>query len=369
MVWNNTISKYGENSKPKKEIVEKAVKELLDIIILSKLMEGPICGYDLLAYIHERFGVFLSPGQLYPILYALEEHGLIQCNEEGRRKLYVITSKPRIRGIINDYLNTHKSIVDFITTEGIQSGRSMDESTEAHEGIGTSEELKASFVRDAAHELKTPLSVILASLELLKRTKPGDEEEREKLLEFLMRNSERLRDTVEEIVEAYNTEGKEYEREAVGVEEVIGEAVEKYRSTAERKGLEIVTEIENLPGIMWDRKALVAVTGNLIENAVKFTENGRILITASRKNGDVVISVQDTGIGIADENQGSIFGRFYKISPEAPGVGIGLSFCKDAIGAHGGMIDCTSEYGEGTKFTVILPIRGCRNGGPMLQNP
>jgi signal transduction histidine kinase len=332
-------------------------------------MEGPICGYDILAYVHERFGIFLSPGQLYPILYALEKHGLIQNKEAGRRKLYVITSKPRIQGIISDYLNTHKSIMDFITTEGIQSGGSINGPTEAREGFVTSEELKASFVRDAAHELKTPLSVILASLEILKRTKPKDEEERKKLLEFLMRNSERLRDTIEEIVEAYSTEKRGYEREAVEVGEVIGEAVETHRSTVERKGLEIVMEIENLPRIMWDRKALVAVMGNLIENAVKFTENGRILITASRKNGDVVIGVQDTGIGIVDENQGSIFGKFYKISPEAPGVGIGLSFCKDAIEAHGGMIDCTSEYGEGTKFTVILPIKGCRNGGPMLQNP
>jgi two-component system phosphate regulon sensor histidine kinase PhoR len=95
---------------------------------------------------------------------------------------------------------------------------------------------------------------------------------------------------------------------------------------------------------------------NLVENAIKYTNNGKIDVVASANDGKISVCVKDTGIGIPEEAQKYIFGRFYRVSAGGSGAGIGLSICKHIVEAHGGTIGFTSSPGKGSTFEFMIPI-------------
>lgn len=293
----------------------------------------------------KRIGI-LFLGRKYDNSFTLDEERLIYT---ALSCLAVVLENTRL----------HEQLKNWNTELGKKVEKRTKELEKACNELKTLDQLKIKFMQDTAHELKTPLAVILPALKLLETTESKDKERHEKLMVLLTRNSERLRDIIGGILQIYQMEqGKTvYAREDVLLNDVIKHAVGMYQFMIDEKKLKIILNCGELPKIIGDKHALGIVMENLIENAVKFTQNGEITIKAEQKNGNITISIQDTGIGIPKKNQKHIFQRFYKIMPESPGVGVGLSICKEIIKAHGGDISFISTYGVGSVFTITLPIK------------
>jgi len=143
------------------------------------------------------------------------------------------------------------------------------------------------------------------------------------------------------------------------VDEFLKNVISENKIETEKKNLQIVSDF-NLPGVMiyGDQNRLKQVMNNLIQNAIKYTDSGKIEISANEIGNKVSISVLDTGIGIPEEDSDRIFERFYRVdknrSREAGGTGLGLAIVKHILDAHGEKIMVESALGIGTKFTFSL---------------
>jgi len=169
------------------------------------------------------------------------------------------------------------------------------------------------------------------------------------------RNATRLRNSIEDILELSRIGSTtEYKKERVDVRKIIEPARETYGQIAKRKGVGLEVRAEPL-FVLGDPSLLPYVVSNLVSNAIKFTDKGKIVITAKAVDGEVAISIKDTGTGISKENRARLFTKFFKADASAPGTGVGLAIVKEIIEGHGGRIDVRSELGKGSTFTIYLP--------------
>jgi len=129
--------------------------------------------------------------------------------------------------------------------------------------------------------------------------------------------------------------------------------------TAKEKKVNLVKKYpELLPQVLCDKDRINQVIENLIGNALKFTpENGTVTVEAKQTGNDVVIFVEDTGIGISPENQEKVFNTFFQVSSKYGGTGLGLTICKNLVEAHHGRMWVESEVGKGSKFSFTLPFK------------
>jgi signal transduction histidine kinase len=130
---------------------------------------------------------------------------------------------------------------------------------------------------------------------------------------------------------------------------------------AEQKNLDFLLELDQgLPQVKFDRDKITQVLTNLVNNAIKFTEKGSIRIQTARKNDAIVVSVQDTGIGIKEEDMPRVFIRFEQLDTgmtrKTGGAGLGLSICKEIIERHNGKIWVDTKFGGGSTFNFTLPV-------------
>jgi signal transduction histidine kinase len=145
------------------------------------------------------------------------------------------------------------------------------------------------------------------------------------------------------------------------VEEVVQQVVKQESAEAKKKGLRIECKTEkNVPRMNTDREKLFQILLNLVSNSVNYTKKGKIIVRVEKKDGDVLFSVSDTGIGIAKEHQGRLFTRFFKAdavySREVGGTGLGLSICREFAELLGGKIWFKSKKGRGSTFYLQLPV-------------
>jgi len=216
-------------------------------------------------------------------------------------------------------------------------------------------EVKDEFIRNITHELKTPLSVILSNISLLRDIAPiGREKEWTKLLDMLNRNSERLRSSIDQILQLSRLEATELKKERIYIKDLAEDIYKEHLPLAKMKGVELKMEIEPIV-MVGDGALLKLAINNLVSNAVKFTEYGSVTIAARVIDGRVVVSVADTGIGMSPENQKRLFEKFFKADPSAPGTGIGLTIIKQIVEKHGGSINVKSALGKGSTFEIVLP--------------
>jgi len=151
-----------------------------------------------------------------------------------------------------------------------------------------------------------------------------------------------------------------YQKENLNLEEIVLQTAEGLKLIAEKKKLSLTTRIpDKLPEVLGDRAEVTRVVSNLIDNAIKYSESGEIVVSALRRPRDIEISVKDQGIGLITP-KGSfdkLFSRFYQERASADGSGVGLAICKKIINAHGGKIWIESEgKGKGTTFRFTLPV-------------
>ncbi len=212
------------------------------------------------------------------------------------------------------------------------------------------------FTANVTHELKTPLQSIIGSAELLENglVKPEDTE---RFVGNIRKEATRLVSLINDIIRLSQLdENSEPATETVELTEVAKEVVEVLTVSAAKRNvtLGIEGDVQTIYGV---RRYIYEIIYNLCDNAIRYNvDGGKVTITIGKENGRAVVSVKDTGIGIAPEHQSRIFERFYRVdkshSKETGGTGLGLSIVKHAVQYHGGKVTLESELGKGTTVTI-----------------
>ena len=217
------------------------------------------------------------------------------------------------------------------------------------------------FISDASHELKTPLTVINANAQMLRRWADRDEQIRRESLEAIIDESAGLAGMVSGmLLLAKADSGERIPMEPVDVSSLAREVTESARSRAEQKGLalEFVPSAES--AIVYGSESLLRqLFSNLVDNAVKFTDSGRVDVAVRIEGNDAVGEVRDTGAGIDDESLARVFDRFYRSDKSrnraVEGTGLGLAIVRSIARVHGGTVAASRRPEGGSVFTVRLP--------------
>jgi len=225
-------------------------------------------------------------------------------------------------------------------------------------------DMKSNFVSNVSHELRTPLKAIRESISIVLNGSAGQvNDEQKKFLTVSKKNVDRLARLINDVLDFQKLDaGKtKLNTHKNNLNEVVKEVYELMLQPAENKGLSFTMKLDSqLPEIKFDRDKIIQVLTNIVDNAVKFTEKGAVTITTSAKGNALYLSVQDTGLGIAEEDLLKIFNRFEQASDnkykKTGGAGLGLSISKDIIRLHKGKIWAESEFGKGTTVWFLLPI-------------
>jgi signal transduction histidine kinase/DNA-binding response OmpR family regulator len=230
---------------------------------------------------------------------------------------------------------------------------------------------KMEFFQNVSHELRTPLTLLLAPLQdLLERAESGAAngtagEDRDTLL-AAVRAAERLRLMVDALLDFSGAEARTLapDRRPTDLTGLTADVASMFRSIAERAGLRFDVDVPSAPvTAMVDRAMFSTIVTNLLSNAVKYTESGGLTIRLTAADDRAVLTVADTGTGIAPDEQARVFDRFHRVSTDGTqgGAGIGLALVADLVHAHLGSIELVSTPGRGSAFTVTLPLDTDRN--------
>ena len=225
-------------------------------------------------------------------------------------------------------------------------------------------DLRSQFVANISHELKTPLTSIRMFAEALQMKGLADERKRDEYLDTIVNESERLTRLLNNVLDFSRIERgqRNYRMAAVNLGEVVDDAARTMKYPLARLGFDLHLEVSaDVPPIHVDRDAVEQAILNLLTNAMKYSGKSReIGLRLARQNGSAVIQVSDHGVGIPKSEQSRIFEKFYRV-PSAEnhaiaGTGLGLALVSHIATAHGGTVDVESEPGQGSTFSLSLPL-------------
>lgn len=239
-------------------------------------------------------------------------------------------------------------------------------------------QMRADFVANASHELKTPLASVLGFIETLRGPAREDEKARDEFLGVMAREAERMKRIINDLLSLSRVEMKAHLRptDPVEINEILDYARGSLERAATAQGIDIwVTPFEQPTYVLGEREGLVQVFENLVNNAIKYGKHGgSVRIAAARSDGKdptLLISVIDDGPGIPDEHLPRLTERFYRVnvadSRDRGGTGLGLSIVKHVLNRHRGQLRIASKPGEGSRFTVVLPAHTPAQGAETPQ--
>ena len=231
-------------------------------------------------------------------------------------------------------------------------------------------QMKSDFVSNVSHELRTPLSSIRVFGEYMSLGRVKDPEKIQEYGSFIERESRRLTQLINNILDFSKIESaeKKYEFREVSLFEVAQRAVSTVRNPANDDAVKIALKSEgSLPLVIGDAGALEQVVLNLLDNAVKYSPgNGEIEVTLSSSEDEARLAVRDRGIGIDRDEQKRIFEKFYRVGStlihDIKGTGLGLTIVNHIVAAHGGRVTVISSPGDGSTFTIHLPVASAADG-------
>ena len=241
--------------------------------------------------------------------------------------------------------------------------RKVDELARANMALYESNRIKGDFLATMSHELKTPLNSILGFSDVLMTNSGSLNEKQARWISNIKRSGQQLLSLINDILDLAKIEaGKMDVRvEEIAIPDLCESLTTMLRPQAEKKNLDVKCQYESaLPLIRQDAAKLRQILLNLLSNAIKFTpEGGRIIIKAAAVGDSIVLDVTDTGVGIAPEDQESIFEKFRQagnpLTREHEGTGLGLSIVRELCKLLGGDVELKSDLGRGSTFTVRLP--------------
>jgi signal transduction histidine kinase len=226
--------------------------------------------------------------------------------------------------------------------------------------------LKSDFVANVSHDLKTPLSVIRMFGETLEMGRVTDEGRRQEYYRVITREGERLSRLIDNVLDFSRIEGgrQTYDMTPTAVEPLVRATLEAFAYPLAQQGFKVEVRVgAELPDVMMDADAVGQALANLIDNAIKYSGDDRALTVDARVvDQHLVVAVSDRGIGIAREEQAKIFEKFYRVGRSDTqgrrGSGVGLALVRHVAEAHGGDVMVESTPGEGSCFSLRLPLGG-----------
>jgi two-component system sensor histidine kinase VicK len=317
------------------------------------------------------------------------EHSLIPLNSTANlllRELIEHSLVGELRALAAETLAEEDSPLDpwlierrrFEVGKKVISAHSAAVRTDDGEHIGTvivlrdvtaeaeADRLKDAFVAHVSHELRTPLTAIKGYSELMLVGATGSlADEQRRFIQTIHHHTDSLVSMINTLLDFSEMEAWEkltLARHPTQLPSLLEETVEPWYAQMEEKQLAFTVEIsDGLPELSVDAKRLQWVVVNLVRNAWQYTpEGGSVSVRLYEQNGNVVLDVADTGIGISEKDQEELFTRFYRVerATEVRGIGLGLYVARAIVESHGGEIHVSSELGVGSTFSVIIPILG-----------
>jgi signal transduction histidine kinase len=267
------------------------------------------------------------------------------------------------------------SLYRRLTHRSADLQRAYADLASAHQELVRVDEMKTNFLANVSHEFRTPLTSIRSFSELLLTYEEKAHVQRE-FLSIINAETERLTRMVNDVLDITKIESgsMEWQMQMLDLAELLHEVARMQEPLAHQQNLAFKYDIDTvLPRVYADRDRLQQVVSNLINNALKFTENGAITLTARVVRSEVHIAVSDTGIGVAQTDQERIFGKFQQVgatlTDKPRGTGLGLSICREIVEHHEGRIWLESQPGRGSTFTVALPLSAAIVSAPAFSAP
>lgn len=252
---------------------------------------------------------------------------------------------------------------DEIDRLGATYNEMVEHLTRQFRKLQSSEEERRDLIANVSHDLRTPLAALRGYLEtLLIKEGSLSGQERRNYLEIATRQGERLTTLVTRLFELAKLDARQIvlNREAFQLGELVEDVVQKFSLSAKQREVEMRTRIlDHDPFVIGDIGLIERVLENLIENALRYTPaGGEVELALTQRDGQMVLAVTDTGVGIADEDLPHIFDRFFRADKNRTGdggsAGLGLAIVKSILALHGANIEVTSRRGEGTRFSFAL---------------
>lgn len=223
--------------------------------------------------------------------------------------------------------------------------------------------LKSDFVSNVSHELRTPLALIRLYAETLELGRITTPEKKNEYYSIIRKESERLSALINNILDFSRIEAgrKEYDFRETDIAELVRNTLDSYRYQIEQQGFALEEDIEPVPAVRIDREAIARALVNLVNNALKYSDDEKFLgVRLYRDKSVLKLEVSDRGIGIKRHEQSRIFEKFYRTGDplvhNTKGSGLGLSLVRHITHAHGGEVEVESTPGRGSKFTLSLPL-------------
>ena len=293
---------------------------------------------------------------LVPVMVGERFYGVLGLENCHQKRIWSLEEIQLVEGITNQLGLGLENAHLFRETR-----RHADDVTAALNQLERMDQVKDEFIQNVSHELRSPLALIRGYAEMLESGELGEiQPEQQKPIAVIARRARMLADLVHDITMVLEAEVKPPEPEPVSLGEMIEAALQDFKVTARQKELRLESKVEpGLPRVLTSPNYLRRVLDNLIGNAIKFTPpGGTISVHTWAADGQIVLEVSDTGIGIPPEKIDHVFERFYQADGSARrrygGVGLGLALVKEIVEAYGGTVSVESQVGEGTTFTVTL---------------
>jgi signal transduction histidine kinase len=253
----------------------------------------------------------------------------------------------------------------------IQNARLFRELADKSRQLEVASQHKSEFLANMSHELRTPLNAIIGFSEVLSERMFGElNDKQEEYLKDIYASGNHLLSLINDILDLSKVEAGRMELELTDFDlpTALDSALTLVRERAGRRAIALHLSVDERLGQMRaDERKVRQVVLNLLSNAIKFTpEGGRIDVGAVPRDGFVEISVRDSGVGIAPEDQETVFEEFRQVGTAAKkveGTGLGLTLCRKFVELHGGRIWVMSELGVGSTFTFSLPLQAVANNG------
>ncbi len=257
---------------------------------------------------------------------------------------------------------SHSNEVDHLVAAFNHASREIERTANEQRRL---EHLRKEFLSDLSHELRVPLTSLRGFLELMEEHVA--EETQERYRRIMLADTKYLERLVTDVLELSKIESGYFtlERQKLDVSELIDSAVESVELRLREKKMDVEVKADpNLPSVVWDPHRIQQVLLNLLTNAVEASEAGSSIVVRAVSDGDsVVLEVEDSGAGIPEDKKPFIWERFYKLDQSRArngrkyqGSGLGLAIVREIVQAHGGTISVESQEGEGTCFTLRVPM-------------